>query len=254
MKNWMRALAVALMPLVSLAEEKPQVMFGVVLDRETSVSEGMLVQAVRPESPAQQAGVRPGDVILALNGKPLTCREDMREVLCSLVPGNTLDVALVQDGRRCHLAVPLVARPPRRTAAPTSPDAAVGGDRMLRPLVVDASIRAAMRELRQKVVSQLASLPEGLDPRKLTDHLQAIRHLARDANPRGKGWMLGEAGEVTLQFRDAEGILVLHGASNKLTLSVYDSAGMLVEVLPLDSAEQRRQVPQALIERLRKLR
>ena len=254
MKNWMRALAVALMPMVSLAAEKPQVMFGVVLDREARDSQGMQVQAVRPESPAQQAGVRPGDVILALNGKPLTCREDMREVLCSLEPGNSLNVELMQDGRRCYLVVPLVARPQRHSAAPTSPDVAVGGDRMLRPLVVDASIRAAMREHRQKVVSQLASLPESLDPRKLTDHLQAIRHLARDANPRGKGWMLGEAGEVTLQFRDAEGILVLHGASNKLTLSVYDAAGVLVYALPLDSAEQRQQVPQALIERLRKLR
>lgn len=254
MKSWICALALGLMPLAAPAAEKPQVMFGVVLERGASVAEGVLVQAVRPDSPAQQAGLRPGDVILALNGVELRKREDMRAVLCSMQPGDELNVTLVQAGQRRSLLVPLVARPPRKSSAAASPDAAVGGDRMLRPLVVDAPIRAAMREHRQKVVAQLAAMPEGLEPAVVTEHLQAIRHLARDANPQGKGWMLGEAGEVTLQFRDAAGILVLHGANKMLTLSVYDADGQMVCSLPLDTEEQRRLVPQELIERLRKLR
>ncbi|MBR5330427.1 MAG: hypothetical protein IKV13_02960, partial [Akkermansia sp.] len=86
----------------------------------------------------------------------------------------------------------------RQQKAASSPDAAVGGDRVLRPLVVDASIRQAMREHRRAVVAQLAALPGGFVPMEVSDHLQAIRHLARDANPRGRGWMLGEAGEVSL--------------------------------------------------------
>lgn len=253
MKNWICVLALGLLPFVSSAAEKPRVMFGVVLEREASVAEGVLVQAVRPDSPAQQAGLRPGDVILELNGVELKKREDMRAVLRTLQPGDELKVTLAQAGQRRCLRVPLVARPQRKSSVASSPDAAVGGDRMLRPLVVDASIRAAMREHRQKVVAQLAALPEGLEPAVVTEHLQAIRHLARDANPQGKGWMLGEAGEVTLQFRDAAGILVLHGANKMLTLSVYDAGGQVVCKLPLDTEAQRRLVPRELIERLKEL-
>ena len=67
-------------------------------------------------------------------------------------------------------------------------------------------------------------------------------------------WMLGEAGEVTLQFKTEDGVMVLHGASNKITLTVYDAAGELKYTLPLDTVEERAAVPQEVRERLQRLR
>jgi hypothetical protein len=119
---------------------------------------------------------------------------------------------------------------------------------------VSPEIRKAMREHRLAVVAQLAALPNGFVPMEVSDHLQAIRHLARDANPRGKGWMPGEAGEVTLQFRDAEGLLVLQGASNMLTLTVFDKDAVVRHTLPLNTPEERAAVPQEIIGRLQRLR
>ncbi len=238
-----------------LAAELPQAMFGVVPEAVVaSGRDGLQVRAMHPASPAQAAGMQVGDVIFSLNGQAVRTREEMRAVLRALKPGDVLQVELLQGGAVRTLAVKLVERPVRNARTATSPDAAVGGNRALRPLAVAPEIRQAMREHRRAVVELLASLPGALEPMAVSDHLQAIRHLARDANPQGRGWMLGEAGEVSLQFKDEAGLLVLHGASNKLMLTVYDKEARVIHQLPLNTPEERSAVPQEVIERLRSLR
>lgn len=244
---------------LAVAAEVPRAMFGVVAeDNAAAPQSGVLVRAVRPGSPAENARLQPGDRLVLLNGQPVNSRDDVRAVLSSLAPGAPMEIAYYPvDATHLSTATVVLGERPKQTRAVStvgSPDAAVGGDRKLRPLVVTPAIRKAMREKRKAVVAQLAALPGGFVPAEVSDYLQAIRHLARDANPQGRGWMLGEAGEVTLQFKDAEGVLVLHGASNKLTLTVYDAEGRMTAVLPLDTVEERAAVPQEIIERLRRLR
>lgn len=252
-KRFISALLAALLPMAAAAE-KPRAMFGVVADAAALQQGGVLVLAVRPESPAHQAGVVPGDVLLSLNGAAVNSREDVSAALRPLTPGQAVEVELLRQGKSCRFRVVLAECPVRPRRGPASAGAAVGGDRMLRPLVVNPSIRKAMAEQRRETLRQLAALPAGFEPSAVTERLQAIRHLARDANPRGRGWMLGEAGEVSLQFRDAAGVLVLHGANSQLTLSVYDGSGALVQKLPLNTPEERAAVPEPVIERLRRLR
>ncbi|MBR5330426.1 MAG: hypothetical protein IKV13_02955 [Akkermansia sp.] len=48
--------------------------------------------------------------------------------------------------------------------------------------------------------------------------------------------------------------MVLHGASNQLTLTVYDAAGNETHKWLLNTPEERAEVPLELIERLQKLR
>lgn len=258
MKTRLCALILAGLVSATWAAESPRAMFGVVAEENPTPRQGgVLVRAVRPGSPAETAGLQPGDRIGQMNGSPVNSREDVRAVLCSLQPGVSMEITYYSAGnpQPATATVVLGERPQQsRAAMPDSPGAAVGGDRRLRPLVVSPDIRSAMRGHRKAVVAQLAALPGGLVPAEVSDHLQAIRHLARDANPQGRGWMLGEAGEVTLQFKDREGVLVLHGASNKLTLSVYNSAGKQTQVLPLNTPEERAAVPAEIIERLRRLR
>lgn len=253
MRSAWKVLCGALLLLPVMAAGKPRAMFGVMPDAEEQQG-GVLVRAVHPASPAGVAGVQAGDVILSLDGTKVDSREEMRAVLQSLQPGHQLEVELLQGESRRVLQVKLAERPVRPVSAAASPDAAVGGDRMLRPLVVNPAIRTAMREHRMKVLQQLGALPDGLQTDEVITHLQALRHLARDANPQGRGWMLGEAGEVTLQFKDAHGVLVLHGANKLLTLTVYDAAGMQTHTLPLNTEAERQAVPEGVIERLRRLR
>lgn len=241
----------------ALGAEKPRAMFGVVTaDNPEARQGGVLVQAVRPGSPAETLELKPGDRIESLNGQRVNSREEMRTLLRGFSPGMTVELVYYHAGSQepTSAKVTLAERPVRAKAAPDNPGSAVGGDRMLRPLVVNPEIRAAMRTHRRAVAQQLAAVDAGFSPQLVTEHLQAIRHLARDANPRGRGWMLGEAGEVSLQFRDAEGILVLHGANKQLTLTVYDAAGVQTHTLPLNTPDERSAVPAPVIERLRRLR
>lgn len=242
-----------LIPLAS-AVEKPRVMFGVV--PADNAGPGMLVGAVLPGSPADKVQLKPGDRIVKLNDNAVNSREDMRKVLMSLEPGKSVSITYFRAGevQPTHTGVDLVARPARRASAAGSPDAAVGGDRRLRPLVVNPEIRRAMRAERRSIAVQLAAIPGGFVPDEVSDHLQNIRNLARDANPHGRGWMHGKAGEVTLQFKDAKGVLMLHGASNKLTLTVYNKEGLVLYTLPLNSPDERAAVPAEVIERLQGLR
>jgi serine protease Do len=58
---------------------------------------GVLVSRVDADSPAQKAGVRYGDVILALDGIPIGSPAEMQAMLNTYIPGNTLHLK-VQRG------------------------------------------------------------------------------------------------------------------------------------------------------------
>ncbi len=258
MKTPIISLALVLLIPLAAAAEKPRALFGVVAEKNPEATQvGLVVQAVLPGSPAESAGLKTGDRILQMNGQPVANRAEMRAVMQQLSPGMSVDLQFIPAGSQsvAGATVVLGERPAEAAgAAYSSPDAAVGGDRRIRPVSVDPAIRQAMREQRRAVVKQLAALPAGFVPEEVSDYLQALRNLARDANPTGRGWMVGKAGEVSLQFKDAAGVLVLYGASNLLTLTVYDAEGKVTHTLPLNTPGERSAVPQEIIDRLQKLR
>ena len=240
---------------MAAAAEKPRAMFGVVAEESATRVSGVLVRAVNPESPAYQVGIREGDVLLSFNGQLLLSRNQLRSLLDAAEPGQQVQISFLQKGETRDVSVRLATRSALKKRAAASADAAVGADWIPRPLAVNPAIRAAMAKHRREIVRQLRQVAEAFVPAEVSDHLQAIRHLARDANPNGRGWMLGEAGEVTLQFRTEEGVIVLHGASNKLTLTVYDAELKVThDKLPLNTAVERAALPQEVRARLQRLR
>ncbi len=64
---------------------------------------GAYVGRVTPGSPAQQAGLQPGDVITELNLRPVTRAEDVSTALAGLSPGDRL-VVVFQRGDRAYRA------------------------------------------------------------------------------------------------------------------------------------------------------
>lgn len=249
-------LLVAALP-VCLAGERPRAMFGVVADETPLERNGVLVRAVRPGSPAEKLNLRPGDRIESLKDLPVNSRAELRKILRSSKPGESMELVYraAADASPKRTTVVLGERPPQSSSSlPENPEDAVDGDRKFRPLALSPSIRRAMREKRRAVLERLAALPYGFNSAEVTELLQSIRHLARDANPNGSGWMPGEAGQVTLHFKDREGSMVLHGANKMLSLTVYDAAGAKVGEFPLNTPQECQAVPQNLIERLRRLR
>jgi serine protease Do len=66
---------------------------------------GALVAAVQQGSPADKAGMQPGDVILALNGKPVENSADLARVIASTRPGTTIEAQVWRKGERKTLKV-----------------------------------------------------------------------------------------------------------------------------------------------------
>ncbi|MBW2709389.1 MAG: trypsin-like peptidase domain-containing protein [Deltaproteobacteria bacterium] len=59
---------------------------------------GVLVVAVEKDSPAEKAGMKPDDVIMALNGHPMGRFLMLRREMLSLSPGVQLDLTVFRDG------------------------------------------------------------------------------------------------------------------------------------------------------------
>ena len=78
-----------------------------------SVSAGAIVQEVTPRSPAERAGLRAYDVIVDVEGAPVTTNHELIREISARQPGSTARVALIRDGRRQQLLVKLAERPGR---------------------------------------------------------------------------------------------------------------------------------------------
>jgi serine protease Do len=59
---------------------------------------GALVGDVTPNSPAQQAGIQKGDIIVGLNGQPVDDASQLRVNVSLMQPGSTVNVKVLRDG------------------------------------------------------------------------------------------------------------------------------------------------------------
>ncbi len=68
---------------------------------------GAYVGRVRRHSPADQAGLRPGDVIVGLGGQPVRTSDDVHRLLLTLPTGRDVSLTVVRDGEELDQIVRL---------------------------------------------------------------------------------------------------------------------------------------------------
>lgn len=68
-------------------------------------AKGALVTGVEPAGPAQRAGIRPGDVIVALNGEEVLSATELPAKIADLKPGTRATVRVARGGRSQELTV-----------------------------------------------------------------------------------------------------------------------------------------------------
>lgn len=69
------------------------------------VKEGVLVSAVQANSPAAQAGIRAGDVLTAIDGRPVRTPAEVTASVRTAARGATLDLRLVRDRKDMSVKV-----------------------------------------------------------------------------------------------------------------------------------------------------
>ena len=144
--------AVAILPQLKAHGRVSRGFIGVVLTDVTpdlqrslnlSVTRGALVQDVSEGSPAEQAGIRPYDVIVSVDGREVLSNDELIRDISGRQPGTMTRLEVLRDGRKQTAQMRLVERPrdlggadpapPSRRAQPALPD--------------DASLGLAVREL-----------------------------------------------------------------------------------------------------------
>jgi serine protease Do/serine protease DegQ len=62
-------------------------------------TEGAIISTVEPKSPAEQAGLKPGDVITAVNGRPVRRSIDLRNKIGMTPIGETITLTTLRNGK-----------------------------------------------------------------------------------------------------------------------------------------------------------
>lgn len=84
---------------------------GVSLEARSDGGAGSIIATVQRGSPAEQAGVLIGDIVLAVDGEPVNGQAGLVAAIRDRIPGDSISIDLVRDGERLTVSAVLVARP-----------------------------------------------------------------------------------------------------------------------------------------------
>jgi serine protease Do len=84
--------------------------------------QGALIAAVERGGPADKAGIKPGDVVLSYNGKPLEDENMLPRLVASTKPGETAQLELWRSGKREQIKVTAGELPSKTRTALAAPD------------------------------------------------------------------------------------------------------------------------------------
>lgn len=77
---------------------------------------GALIASVTPDDPADKAGIKPGDVIVAVDGVSISDAGDLTRKIGDLLPGVKITVSVWREGRVIKVPLVLAQRNPERVA------------------------------------------------------------------------------------------------------------------------------------------
>lgn len=76
---------------------------------------GILLDTILPGSPAQAAGLSPGDVVLSINGETIRSRQQALLIVARLNPEDRVEMEGLRDGQRFRVTMTAAERPPTQS-------------------------------------------------------------------------------------------------------------------------------------------
>lgn len=77
-------------------------------------SVGTLIASVLREGPADKAGIKPGDILIAVNGKSVKNSSEMLNLVAALPPGETVTVTVIRNKQEKSIPVKVGVRPQQK--------------------------------------------------------------------------------------------------------------------------------------------
>jgi S1-C subfamily serine protease len=76
-----------------------------------SVDKGVVITSVANNSPAARAGLKVGDVITAVDNKPITSEADLRQAIMAHKIGDTITLTILRNGKQAMVQTQLAQSP-----------------------------------------------------------------------------------------------------------------------------------------------
>jgi len=89
-------------------------------------AKGVVISDVSPGSPAQEAGLQRGDILLSVNGKPISDSNQLRMGISMMQPGSEVNLQTLRNGNARDVTVKL-AEMPTQQAKENSQNGGLGG-------------------------------------------------------------------------------------------------------------------------------
>ncbi|HSC72429.1 MAG TPA: PDZ domain-containing protein, partial [Candidatus Methylomirabilis sp.] len=70
-----------------------------------NIDDGILVSQIMPKSPAEIAGLKTGDLILGVDGKPLKDPRQLQSLIAETDIGKTLEMSIVREKEKRTLKI-----------------------------------------------------------------------------------------------------------------------------------------------------
>jgi len=80
---------------------------GVIIENNAPLNLGVIVKEVIKNSPAETAGIKKGDIIIASNGNNIPHLERLKEMILIEEPGNTIALRIIRDKNKMEIPVKL---------------------------------------------------------------------------------------------------------------------------------------------------
>jgi len=119
-------------------------------------SDGVFIIDVMPDSPAEQAGLKHGDVITHVNGKLVDDEDELVEDLAKAGAGKQVDLTVLRDGKKSEIKAKLDEIHARALGAGAGPDE--GGDEMAEILQENAERIEQMERKISRLEKRLSEL------------------------------------------------------------------------------------------------
>jgi len=85
------------------------------LDTDSNPQAGVAIAGLAPGGPARHAGLRPGDIVLAVDGQKVDSTGSLIRAVAEKPPGTTVQVTVRREGRELTIPVTVGHRPPEQS-------------------------------------------------------------------------------------------------------------------------------------------